>query len=52
MNIATKHFSNLMSRLSLADEKNVIKKILTGATLLLDRFFDLNYDFFYEFFDV
>ena len=52
MNIGTKYFSNLMYRLSFADEKNVIKKILTGATLLLDKFFDLIYDFFYEFFDL
>ena len=51
-----KFFSTLISNVSLVDEKNVIAKILTGAKMLLFRFCDLNYDFFYfldyEFFDL
>ena len=36
----------------MADEKKLNAKILTGARMLLFRFFDLNYKFFYEFFDL
>ena len=50
LNITTEYFSDLMSELSLVNEKKVVKKIFTGASLLLYKFFDLSYDFFYEFF--
>ena len=33
-------------------QKNLIAKVVTAAQMLLFRFFDLNYDFFYEFFDL
>ena len=46
LNIAMKVFSTLISNISLADEKKLIAKILTGAKMLLFRFFNLNYDFF------
>ena len=52
LNITSEHFSVLMSQLSLVDEKKVVKKIFTGVILLLHRFFDLNYLFFYESFDL
>ena len=52
LNIAMKVFSTLISSTGLADEKKLIAKILTGAKILLFRFFDLNYDFCYEFFDL
>ena len=52
LNIAMKSFEALISNISLADEKKLIAKILTGARMLLFRFFDLNYNFFYEFFDL
>ena len=41
-----------MSDLSLADGKKVVKKIFSGASLLLHKFFGLNYLFFYESFDL
>ena len=50
LNIIINFFSTLISNISLVDEKKVIAKILTGAKMLLLRFCDLNYDFFYEFF--
>ena len=52
LNITIDHFSEIMSDLSLADEKKVVKKIFSGASLLLYKFFGLNYLFFYEFFDL
>ena len=52
LNIAIKFFSTLISNISLTDKKKVIAKILTGAKMLLFRFFVLNYDFFYELFDL
>ena len=33
-------------------EQKVIAKIITGVKMLLFRFCDLNFDFFYEFFDL
>ena len=36
----------VMSDLSLADEKKVVERIFTGASLLLYTFFDLSYLFF------
>ena len=41
-----------MSDLRLADEKKVVKKIFSGASLLLYKFFGLKYLFFYELFDL
>ena len=52
LNIAMKYFETLISNISLADEKKLIAKIVTGARMLLFRFFDLNYEFFYEVFDL
>ena len=49
LNITTEYFSDLMSELSLVNEKKVVKKIFTGASLLLYKFFDLSYEFFYLF---
>ena len=45
-------FSNLISNISLADEKKVVSKIITGGQMLLFRFFNLNYDFLNGFFDL
>ena len=52
LNTTTEYFLDLMSQLSLYDEKNVVRKIFTIAHPLLYNFFDLNYLFFYEFFDL
>ena len=52
LNITIDHFSEIMSDLSLADEKKVVKKIFSSASLLLYKFFGLSYFFFYEFFDL
>ena len=49
LNIATDFFSEIMSELILVDEKKVVKKIFTGASLLLHKFFDLNYLFLMNF---
>ena len=38
-----------MSDLSLPDERKFVKKIFTSASLLLYKFFDLNYLFFMSF---
>ena len=46
LSITTDLFSEIMSELSLVDEKKVVKKIFTGASLLLYKFFNLNYLFF------
>ena len=52
LNIATEYFSDLISQLNLSDEKRVVRKIFTSAHQILYRFFDLNYLFFYECFDL
>ena len=52
LNITTDHFSEIMSDLSLADEKKVVNKIFSSASLLLHTFFGLNYLFFHELFDL
>ena len=52
LNIAMKCFETLLSNISLAEEKKLIAKIVTEARMLLFRFFDLNYEFFYEVFDL
>ena len=49
LNITTKYFSNLISQLSLSDEKRVIQKIFKFAHQLLHKFFDINY---FEIFDL
>ena len=49
LNIATNHFSEIMSDLSLADEKKVVRKIFSSASLLLYKFFGLNCLFFMNF---
>ena len=49
LNITIDHFSEIMSDLSLADEKKVVKKIFSGASLLLYKIFGLNYLFFMNF---
>ena len=49
LNITTEYFSDLMSQLSLSDERKIIKKIFTFAHLLLLKFFDVNYLFFMSF---
>ena len=46
LNITIDRFSEVISDLSLADEKKVVKKIFRGASLLLYKFFGLNYLFF------
>ena len=46
------HFSELISTIKLSDEKFVIEQILTFANELLHDFFDTNYLFFYEFYNV
>ena len=45
LDITTEYFSDLISQLSLPDEKKVIRKTFTSAHQLLYRFFDLNYLF-------
>ena len=52
MYFSTEYFSDLISQLSLPDEKKVVRKIFAFAHLLLHKFFDLNYLFFHEFFDL
>ena len=52
LNITMKFFSTLFSNISMVDEQKVISKIFPGVKMLLFRFCDLNYDFFYEFFDL
>ena len=49
LNIAIDHFSEMMSDLSLADEKKVVKKIFSSARLLLHKCFVLNCLFFMNF---
>ena len=52
LNYAMEHFSELISTIKLSDEKFVIEQILTFANELLHDFFDTNYLFFYEFYNV
>ena len=51
LNHTAEYFSDLMSQVSLTDEKK-IQKIFSFALQLLHKFFDINYLFFYEFFDL
>ena len=52
LNYAMEHFCELISTIKLSDEKCVIEKILTLAYELLHDFFDTNYLFYYEFYNV
>ena len=52
LNITIYHFSAIMFDLSLADEKKVVKQIFSGASLLLYKFFGLNYLFFMNFWSI
>ena len=49
LNITTEYFSDLISQLSLSDEKKVVRETFTSAHQLLYRYFDLNYLFFMSF---
>ena len=52
LNYTIDHFSDLVSQFSLADEHKLFKKFFWFALNLLHEFFDINYLFFYEFFNV
>ena len=52
LNITINHFSEIITELSLADEKKVVKKIFSHTSLLLYKFFGVNYLCFYKFFDL
>ena len=52
LNHTAEYFSDLMSQVSLTDEKKIIQKFFSFALQLLHKFFDINYLFFYEFFDL
>ena len=52
LNITMNYYSTLISQISLVHEKTVIGKITLAARLLLFRFFKLNHNFFFEFFDL
>ena len=53
LNYTIDYFSDLFSRISLSDEKKIIKKTFRHALILLKKFWDeSNYKFFYEFFDM
>ena len=51
LNHTTEYFSDLISQVSLTDEKKIIQKIFSFALQLLHKLFDINCLFFYEFFD-
>ena len=51
LNYTIDYFSELISQVSLSDEKKIIQKIFWFALDLLHKFLDINY-FFYEFFNV
>ena len=51
-NYTVQHFSDLISQISLSDEGKIIWRIFQFALDLLHKFFDINYMFFYEFFDL
>ena len=46
LNQTTENFSDLMSQVSLTDEKKMIQKIFSFALQLLHKFFYINYLFF------
>ena len=51
LNQTIDHFSDLISQLSLANEQKLFKKMFWFALYLLHEFVDINYLFFYEFFN-
>ena len=51
-NDTVQHVSDLISQISLSDEGKIIRRIFQFALDLLHKFFDINYMFFYEFFDL
>ena len=52
LNHRVEYFSHLMSQVSLTDEKKIIQKSFSFGLQLLHNFFDVNYLFSYEFFDL
>ena len=52
LNYTIDHFSDLISQLSLADERKLFKNFFWFALNLLHEFFDINYLFFYESFNL
>ena len=52
LNYTIDQFSDLISQVSLSDRGKIIRKIFWFALDLLHKFFDINYLFFYEFFDM
>ena len=52
LNCTIDHFSDLISQLSLADERKLFLKKFWFPLNLLHEFFYINYLFFYEFFNV
>ena len=52
LNYAMEHFSELISVVSISDEKFIIEEIFRWVRDLLFDFFDRNYTFFYEFLNV
>ena len=52
LNCTIDHFSDLISQLSLADERKLFLKKFWFPLNLLHEFFDINYLFFHEFFNV
>ena len=52
LNYTVQYFSYLISQISLPDEGKIIQRIFWFALDLLHKFLDINYMFFYEFFDL
>ena len=52
LNYTIECFSELISQVSLSDERKTIRKFFWFVVDLLLRFFDINYMFFNEFFDL
>ena len=52
LNYTIEYFSELISQVSLSDKGKIIRKIFWFALDLLHKFFEINYLFFYEFFNV
>ena len=52
LNYTMEYFSEFISNISLKDESKIIRKIFKFAYDFLNKFFDVNHWFFYEFFDL
>ena len=52
LNYTIEYFSELILQVSLSDEGKIIQKMFWFALDLLHKFFEINYLFSYEFFDV